>query len=161
MSATPAAPQQFVVTREVRASAERVFEALNAPDSMKVWARGCRSAAWEHPPGAAGPDEGSVRIFGIGDSQVRERIVHWQAHRQLNYRIEPPSSLEKVATNYEGVTAVTPTGPSTCRLTWAVHYETSGLQTVVAPVVRAGMRALIGEMARRLARFAEQQAQPA
>jgi uncharacterized protein YndB with AHSA1/START domain len=155
MSATPAAKRQFTVTRDVRASAERVFEALVTPDGMKVWALGCRSASWEHPAGAGGPAEGSVRIFGLGGSDVRERIVHWDANRQLNYRIEPPSAFEKIATNYEGVTAVTPTGPSSCRLTWSAHYDTPGMQAVVAPVVRLGLRVLIGAMAKRLAKLAE------
>ena len=155
MSATPAAKQQFVVTRDVRASADHVFAALNTPESMRVWALGAKSASWEHPAGAAGPGVGSVRIFGVGDSAVRERIVHWKANRQLNYRIEPPSALEKVATNYEGVTAVTPTGPSSCTLTWSVYYDTPGMQAIMAPLVRLGMRKLIGEMAKRLAKFAE------
>jgi uncharacterized protein YndB with AHSA1/START domain len=150
MSATPAAKQQFAVQRNVRASAESVFRNLVSPEGMTAWALGSPAASWEHPKGSAtGPGVGSVRVFGVGGSSIRERIV------QLNYRIEPPSALEKVATNYEGVTAVTPTGPSSCRLTWSAHYDTSGMQALFAPLVRLGMRLLIGQMATRLARYSE------
>ncbi len=155
MSATPNAKQQFMITRDVRASAERVFDALTSPEGMTAWALGSPSASWEHAKGSKSPDVGSVRVFGVGASDVRERIVYWEANRQLNYRIEPPSPFEKVVTNYEAVTAVTPTGPSSCRLTWSAHYDTPGMQAVLAPVVRLGLRAVIGAMAKRLARFAE------
>jgi uncharacterized protein YndB with AHSA1/START domain len=156
MSANPNAKQQFIVTRDVRASAERVFEALVSPEGMLVWALSPRSASWEHPAGATGLGLGSVRVFGLGGSQVmRERIVYWEAGRQLNYQIESPSPMEKVTTHYEGVTTVSSTGPSTCKLTWAAHYDTPGLQAVVAPVVRLGLRMLLGRMATLLVKFAE------
>jgi uncharacterized protein YndB with AHSA1/START domain len=155
MSATPAAQQQFVITRDIDASAQQVFDAIVSTEGMLAWVIGCRAARWQHARGADAPGIGSLRILELPGSVVQERIVHWQAGRQLNYQLQPPSPLQKLVTRYEGVNEVIATGPASCRLSWAIHYDTPGLQALIAPGFRLAMRALIGQMATRLARFAE------
>jgi hypothetical protein len=155
MSAIPVAKQQFVVVRDIDASAERVFDAIVSPEGMMAWVIGCRAASWQHAAGADALGVGSLRILELPGSVVRERIVYWQAGRQLNYQLQPPSPLQKVVTRYEGATSVTPISPSQCRLTWAIHFDTPGAQALSAPLVRPAMRVLIGQMSTQLARFAE------
>ncbi|WP_428312998.1 SRPBCC family protein [Hydrocarboniphaga sp.] len=156
MSATPRSRQQFVIVRNVSATAERVFDVVISPAGMKAWVPMCRSAVWRHPAGTRGPGVGSVRVIEMpGGIVAEETIVYWKAGRQLNYRFAASAPLTKVAHDYEGMTRVESTGPASCRLTWAIHFDAPGALAVLAPVVRLSLRGLIGLMVLRVVRISE------
>jgi len=156
MAGTPKSQQQFVIVKTIAASATRVFDVIVSPAGMKSWIPMCRSAVWEHPLGSNDIRAGSVRIVTMQVGMVaREEMVFFEDGRQLNYTFQPPIVFEKVTTNYEGVTRVEPTGPNSSLLTWAVHFDTPGLQGLAKPLVKSGIYALINLMASNVVRLSE------
>lgn len=159
MLPAPASKLQVTVVHEIAASAAQVFAALTTTGGMQAWAPGCRSAEWQHPPGATQPGLGSVRRLLLqGGNVATERMVAWVPGRELHYAlVDDMPVITPLTRNYVGVTRVEPLGPNASRLTWQLHFETPGLRRVTAPLLRLLMRFAIAGMAGRIAEAAQRE----
>jgi len=157
MLPTPTSTLQFVVVRDIAATPATVFDALTSPSGMRAWVPMCRSAEWRHPAGRDSPGMESVRYIVLrGGLVAAERIIAWEAGRELHYTFDESSiPLGAVTTRYVGTTRVESGASAQTRLTWSIHFDTPGWQRALAPVLRLNLRGFIGLMAGNVRRIAE------
>jgi uncharacterized protein YndB with AHSA1/START domain len=153
----PSSKLQFVVVRDIEANVERVFDVVTSEAGMKAWIPLCRSAQWRYPMGVSAPGVGSVRFIRlVAGIYAAERIVAWEAGRELHYTFDATTlPFDKLTRGYVGVMRVDPVGANRTRLTWSVYFDTPGRLNLLAPMVRASLRAFIGLMASKLKRASE------
>jgi hypothetical protein len=153
----PASALQFTVVRTIGTGTAKVFDILISESGMKAWIPLCRSAEWRHPVDAKLPDIGSIRhIVLIGGLIAAERIVGWEAGRELQYTFDQSSlPLNKMTDRYLGVTQIESIEAERTRLRWSVYFDVPESLKWLTPLLRFGLRSFVGLMANRLKKESE------
>lgn len=122
---------------------------------MRQWISGCQSVTWSHPDGRTAPGVGSVRHIVLFPKLLApERILAWESGHGLHYTFDGGSlPVERMVSNYVGVTLVKAITPSSSRSIWAVYFDPRF--ALAGLLLRAGLKPVIGLMCRNVGRLAE------
>ena len=130
------------------APAERVWAVLADARRWKEWTP-LRTSALERE-GSPDPDGvGALRRFGLGPMVTREEVVGFEPPRRLVYELRSGMPIR----GYRAEVTLTPWGDGT-DIVWQSRFEPRIPGT--GPFLRAFLNAVITDIARRLARRAEQ-----
>jgi Polyketide cyclase / dehydrase and lipid transport len=148
----PTSPLQFTVVRSINAGAAKVFDVLTSESGMKAWIPLCRCAEWRHQGEALFPGVGSIRhIVLVGGLVAAERIVGWEAGRELQYTFDQSSlPLSRVTDRYLGISQIESIDATSSCLRWSVYFDVPEGLKWLTPALRSGLRSVVGLMASRL-----------
>ena len=149
----PSSPLQFSVVAELNRDIDTINILLTTGPGMEKWVPNCKSVTFTHPSGKLAA--GSYRMVYLkGGIAAEEHVTFVESPLKLNYTVATMMGIRftSLFDGYEGVTVLEPIGNGKYRFTWSVHYSPRGILKLIAPIVRIGLRQLIGTMVGNIAR---------
>jgi uncharacterized protein YndB with AHSA1/START domain len=147
---TSTAPLRATVTRDVSASAPRVFDALADPSSWVAWFPGLTGGRWtsDGPRGV-----GSTRQVELGPLTIDEEFLVWEPGERFAFTFTA-TNLPAARAGVELVELV-PRGPDRTRVAYTFAVEPVALPGTLAgtaaPLVRAVLTRGLSGLERHLA----------
>lgn len=149
----PSSPLQFSVVAELNRDIDTINNLLTTGPGMEKWVPNCKSVSFTHPSGKLAA--GSYRMVYLkGGIAAEEHVTFVESPLKLNYTVATMFGIRYslMFEGYEGVTVLEPIGKDKYRFTWSVHYSPRGVLKLISPLVRIGLRQLIGTMVGNIAR---------